>query len=584
MRSFAGVLLVAVIAAGAPAARAQVSPGPLAAAHHDLDGLSNCLKCHVRNQSMSNRCLACHTEIAWYRAAKRGYHARVTARECATCHPDHAGVDFKLIQWDEGTPDRFDHTRAGWNLTGKHATLKCRDCHSPANQKAPVAARIRKKDHAESWLGLETACNACHVDPHANRFGGKCETCHRMSSWGEIITDGFDHDKTRYPLRGRHSDLSCAACHDATSAWGPKPPFEKCGACHQDAHAGSATIAGKPVDCATCHDVSGFGSSTFTVAMHRKSRYPLDGKHASVACAKCHVSKPAGVAPETLGSSGIWMRPRFDACERCHADAHGDQLAASKPRSACKDCHTVDGFRPSTYTRSDHASLRLPLTGAHAPLDCRGCHAVGRVGLPALAQPEKAGPAKFVFRIPELTCEQCHRDPHQGRFAAKGARSNPAGCLGCHDVSAFRPARVDVAVHQSYRFPLEGAHQAVPCAACHKELATRSASRTLIADSAAPTSLLFTIAKQTCASCHSGPHGNQFDARKDHGACEACHGVDSFRPASRFRHDRDTPFRLEGAHARVACDRCHKPTRDRGGNVRVVYQGVPTRCEACHAS
>ena len=99
-----------------------------------------------------------------------------------------------------------------------------------------------------------------------------------------VTRGAFDHDRTRYPLRGKHATVACDGCHDFRTARGKRPPFASCGACHTDAHAGTATLAGRPADCAECHDVGGFAPSTFTAARHRDTRYPLEGKHASVAC------------------------------------------------------------------------------------------------------------------------------------------------------------------------------------------------------------------------------------------------------------------------------------------------------------
>jgi hypothetical protein len=62
---------------------------------------------------MDSNCLACHTEIDAMRKAKRGYHARVTDRTCASCHPDHAGREFDLVSWGEGGRAAFEHRRAG---------------------------------------------------------------------------------------------------------------------------------------------------------------------------------------------------------------------------------------------------------------------------------------------------------------------------------------------------------------------------------------------------------------------------------------------------------------------------------------
>ena len=587
----AACLVAASLAGLLPAAPAgaQVSPGPLAAPHQAWDNLTACFQCHSRSETMTQRCLACHTEIAWYRARKRGLHARAAGTECAKCHPDHAGREFAMVHWEEGSPEKFRHERAGWPLSGAHARVACRSCHRVESQRSPVVPKIRKRSRAESWLGLETACASCHADPHAGRFGLECATCHRVTSWKEIAERGFDHERTRFPLRGRHAAVACASCHDPKTAWGPKPAFAACADCHEDAHAGTATLAGKKADCAACHGVDGWTPSTFPAERHAKTAYPLTGKHAGVACADCHVRVAPGAAAASLGRARVRMRPRFDACERCHEDAHGGQLAAARTGtrtgSACADCHTTAGFRPSGFRVSDHAALRFALAGAHAKAACRDCHAVDRSGLPPPAGRERAGKAGFVFRITELECAACHADPHGGRFAAAGARPEPRGCVGCHGVESFRPASYDVERHARSRFPLEGAHRATPCAACHKELRGSMPRSSLIRFAAARgSSLPFHIEKRACADCHDNPHGAQFRKRRDGGACESCHGLESFRPASRFDHDRDASFHLRGAHAGVRCERCHRTEKDRAGKRVVIYQGVSTRCEDCHAT
>ena len=44
---------------------AQMSPGKLSKAHHDLDGALECAKCHVFGAGSAQlRCLDCHQEIA----------------------------------------------------------------------------------------------------------------------------------------------------------------------------------------------------------------------------------------------------------------------------------------------------------------------------------------------------------------------------------------------------------------------------------------------------------------------------------------------------------------------------------------
>jgi hypothetical protein len=515
----------------------------------------------------------------------RGLHARHRAEECASCHPDHAGADFRMIRWDAGAPEGFEHRITGYALEGKHAAIACRDCHRTKNQRGAVAARIRVKNRDASWLGLERSCAGCHSDPHAGRFGPDCAKCHTPSGWRAINESGFDHDRTRYPLQGRHAAVACASCHDPVRAWGKTPAFAACGSCHRDAHAGRATLAGRAADCAACHTIDGFNRSTFTVAQHAKGGYPLEGRHAAAACASCHVRLPRGERTDLVGTSGVLLRPLHDACARCHVDAHGGQVALAKraDRGACEACHTVRGFTPATYTSAAHAALRLPLEGRHAAIECRACHDAARRGLPPPRGATQAGTAHFVFAVTELECAACHQDPHRGRFAAGGARPVAGGCVACHGPGSWRPSRVDIAAHQKSQFPLQGAHGAALCAGCHRELAAPPAGSTLLLAEHGP-ALPFAVERRECATCHETPHGTQFAKRSDKGACDACHDIERFRPAARFDHNRDASFRLDGAHARVACGKCHSTERAARGAVRIVYRGTPSRCEACHAT
>ena len=52
---------------------AQISPGDLTKAHADLEGISNCTKCHeIGEKVLSSKCLDCHKEIKALVNAKIG--------------------------------------------------------------------------------------------------------------------------------------------------------------------------------------------------------------------------------------------------------------------------------------------------------------------------------------------------------------------------------------------------------------------------------------------------------------------------------------------------------------------------------
>jgi hypothetical protein len=548
-------------------AGAQISPGPLARAHQSLDVTTGCFQCHAKSggaAAMDARCLSCHTEIQWLRDRKRGFHAGVR-EACAKCHPDHAGRDFALIAWDGGSPERFDHRRAGWLLEGKHAGLSCRSCHRAQFQRTGAAGRIRKADRSQSWLGLETACASCHVDPHQGRLDTRCETCHDMRGWKPAPR--FDHARTAFPLTGKHAAVACIACHTtgglATAhdakpapmvAFGPVA-HDDCSSCHRDPHAGRFGAA-----CARCH------ASTTSFRMlkaggfdHDRTRYPLRGRHASVACAACHV-------PGAKTS----QRPSFGSCNSCHSDPHGGQATVAGVATDCASCHTVQGFTPSTFTVAQHTNTEYPLLGAHANVRCGQCHT-------KQSTRTTAGAARIPLRPAHDRCASCHRDPHAGRFSPGSARGRKGDCLDCHTMNALLPARYDAAMHATAEFRLEGAHRAVACAACHGGLAAAASTP------ARARALAFQDERRACANCHAGVHGKQFDERPDRGACQACHGQEAFTPATRFDHHTDSRFRLEGVHERIPCASCHPSRRGADGTVSVVYRPIPHRCEDCHA-
>ncbi|MEK6612489.1 MAG: hypothetical protein AABZ29_06880 [Gemmatimonadota bacterium] len=662
------MVIFGLLLGGAGTARAQLSPGPLARAHAKLEGSSNCVQCHgLKKEPMSQRCLACHKEVAWLLDRDRGLHARERTgakRECASCHPDHAGADFALIDWGGGGRERFDHKRTGWMLEGKHLRAKCEACHERELRRSPAAA-LSPRVNGAGWMALETdcascherddvhrrtlgstcerchdaddwkratrfdharstypltgkhadvacdkchkaarfklrpdssghvigrfkpipasECSDCHADPHKGRLSAKCGECHSTRGFSVIDKADFDHSLTRYALVGKHRAVQCESCHGVTLAR-RTPPFAKCGDCHAEAHYGRATLAGRPADCASCHRVEGFAPSTFTAPQHATTSFSLRGKHTIVSCAACHAASDSTVQATRKVMRRVQLRPSFAACSTCHADAHGGELVRSDSRRACSACHTDEGWTPSTFTRAQHAALALPLDGAHATTACRSCHpaerakTAGRQGAPS--------PATTVsLRGAGSNCDACHVDPHAGRYAPGNPQASPEGCRACHDTRHFAPATLATRRHGSFGFALEGAHRALPCRDCHKEIGRMPARSTLrrVATTMPIAPLRFDRAPRTmCTACHADPHGGQFAGRRGGAACDACHDVARWSGASRLVHDRDASFPLAGAHQRVPCASCHMHVAQSGGGTRVQYRPLPSSCESCH--
>jgi hypothetical protein len=552
-------------------ARAQVSPGPLARVHAQWDGNLGCVKCHGKGEGvMDQKCLACHEEVAALVAKRRGFHGQEARSNCARCHPDHGGRDFALVAWPGGSPEKFDHAKTGWPLTGQHARAECKRCHTAANMKGEAASLVKRSKRDHSWLGLDGKCSSCHDDVHRGALGNDCESCHATTAWRPVAK--FDHARTKFALTGKHATVACASCHEAAhlalkrDARGKpiplyKPlPHAECSACHADAHRGAFGPA-----CSRCHSTADFHRVETATFDHDRTRYPLRGKHARLACEKCHDPKTA------------WgKQPPFASCGGCHRDPHaGQALLAGKPAD-CSACHDVAGFTPSTFDAARHAKTGYPLTGQHAVVACAKCHGVA--GNQTAARTADLGSAHVLFHPPHGRCVDCHRDPHQGRFSPGGERARSDDCLACHDTERFRPSRMDADAHRQARFSLEGAHRSVPCSACHRELDAAAAA----ASSGKTRSLALRIDARACRDCHPTPHGAQFDRRKDGGACESCHDQSQFVPASRFDHGRVKMFPLEGAHKKVPCSSCHPTVTPVGGKPMVLYRPMPSRCEDCH--
>ena len=577
----------------------------------------------------------CHVEIARRLEAHRGYHASIVnpqaeEKDCAHCHSEHNGENFQLIHW-EPSLKAFDHSKTGYILEGKHAGLECRQCHNAGRISPAERAGIKIKDLNRTFLGLtrdcltchpdahrgqlakdcarchtftdwkatphfdhsrtrfpltgahapvpcrkchkpEEAnpqvvqfvgmpfgrCSDCHADPHHGVFKATCESCHTTAAWKQLsqvkTSTAFDHSQTKYALLGKHSDVRCEACHKGADFSRPLA-FSRCLDCHTDQHQGQFVARQDGGECAACHTVEGFKSTTFGVREHAGTTYPLQGKHLEVACAKCHI--PAGVMTV--------YKIKLTACKDCHADVHRGQFAGPPHNSRCEACHSVQGFAPSTFTLAAHNATRFPLTGGHIATPCAECH-----------QARKPAGSSFPvpYRFTNLACQECHADPHHGEFAERmrqpGPQGNPVGCEACHSTASWTGEALQFD-HATTAFPLRGAHRAATCMNCHKPPNLEVTMKNVV----------FSAAPKACHECHEDPHAGQFAGANPE--CSSCHDVEHWKP-SQFDHDKRTEFALQGAHARVPCAGCHKNVRRVEGKPVLFYKPTPKSCAACHGA
>ncbi|HKK28171.1 MAG TPA: cytochrome c3 family protein [Gemmatimonadota bacterium] len=455
-----------LLVGGARSVSAQlISPGKLAAAHAELEGVRNCTKCHELGQRgiSDAKCLACHTPLRTRIEAKEGWHATVADRGCASCHKDHLGRDADLERLDRST---FDHAATGFRLEGRHAGVECRDCHRPGLVRDADVREFKSRHGAlaRTWLGLGTTCEGCHRDddPHGGQFAGRsCTDCHGQETWKEV--PAFDHAATRYPLTGAHRSVGCGRCHRTVRAAGGTRvryagiSFAVCTSCHRDPHGGSMGST-----CTRCHTTAGWDRMDRSAVErgfdHSTTGFSLEGRHAEISCASCHQR-----GSESDSTIHLTFRPGAErhpfpppvatSCASCHLDAHHGAFAARGDGGACTACHGQEAWKPTTFDLFRHdEETDFRLAGAHAAVPCEGCHRN-----PALGQTE------LTFRFASTSCRSCHEntdDPHHGQFG-------DASCESCHTTSSF--ASADGFDHARTRFPLTGAHRDVPCASCHRK-------------------------------------------------------------------------------------------------------------------
>lgn len=618
-----GALLLWALPATAQNIESVLRPGDLIRGHAKWE--DDCAQCHVRfdRSAQNERCTACHKDIGADMRQRTGFHGRQKAQPCRACHTDHKGRDARIVELD---PQRFDHAATDYPLRGRHRGVECRSCHAPGRKysQAPQdCASCHKKDdphrgqlgaqcadchgetdwkqarfdHGSTRFALsgkhaDAACADCHRKPdyrdtprtcigchrsdddsargHHGRFGDKCDSCHGTRAWKPST---FNHDAdTRFALRGKHRGPACGACH--TGPLFKDKTGSACIDCHRkdDRHDGSL---GR--ECQACHTERDWKETgRFD---HDRTRFALLGKHRDARCAACH----AGGRYKDTASACIACHRKDDKhtpslgedCGACHGErqwkdvarfdhqksrfalrgkhrdtacgsCHRDKAWRNTPSDCqschrqddkhegtlgprCADCHGEQAWRPAPAF--DHQRSRFPLRGAHAApaLKCAACHANPRS-----------------YRDTARDCIGCHRrdDKHEGQLGQR--------CESCHGESRWKDTRFD---HTRARFVLLGRHLALECAACHKSPRYRDAAR-------------------DCDGCHrkDDRHALKFGT-----ACESCHNARSWRLWT-FDHARRTPFALDGAHAKVACERCHAAPAPKGRPIADLGSG----CLACH--
>lgn len=519
-------------------ALAQFSPGELSRAHQELEGTTNCTKCHEVGKEISGaKCLVCHQEIGGGLENRTGYHGLRASQPCVQCHKEHLGRNARTMRFTE---KEFDHSTSGFDLNGKHRDLPCAQCHASANIRDKVVqGKLAEYPHT-TYLGLDRSCHSCHKDVHAGKFKQECGSCHSASGWTQVSS--FEHSSTRFPLEGKHLQVPCAKCHTSIGDRQGKgqakfatAAFTDCAPCHASPH--KFRMQGR--ECRACHHPGGWKDALAVSFDHGLTAYGLSGRHRTLRCEQCH--RAAG--REEFSKS--FFLP-FGECTNCHADKHSGEFTEAY-HNDCARCHTVEGYSPSTFSAVRHDAGKFPLTGAHRALLCRLCHLHKTTGA-------------WTFRFPAQGCSSCHSDVHRGQFQAIMAGGS---CEKCHTTERWDLATYD---HSGTGFALLGKHRSTACAACHKGEAEGGTAQ-------------FRKVSAECESCHPDKHGGQFvaDGKTE---CNNCHAPEGWKSLI-FGHDTQSSFVLQGAHRKVPCGSCHHLERI-GSEEIVRYKPLPKQCESCH--
>lgn len=421
------------------------------------------------------------------------------------------------------------------NFGEKSFRENCLDCHRE------IGVRV-KQQRGYHYYTRKLECAKCHKEHHGRKF--------ELIRWNP---ENFDHRQTGFLLEGKHDGLPCRQCHRPENIHaqdirqkGAKVMKETylglstdCANCHEDEHRGQLK------DCASCHEPVDWKKTRFS---HAKARFALTGRHADLACTRCHEERDDG---KMRHGDTRFLRFRGIAhgrCTDCHEDHHKGAYG-----NDCTQCHSPEGWKKLRIAEGsfDHARTDFPLEGRHAAVACVQCHTGGDFGK---------------FAATDVShCSACHADYHAGQLQD---RPDGGACAHCHTVDGFSPSTYPAARHAETRFPLRGAHEAIPCVRCHAETQNGETK-----------TRRFRWEDLRCRSCHEDAHAGQFAARIAEDGCEACHDVESWF-VMRFDHAA-TRFPLTGKHRDLLCEKCHVYGEIDGQRTR-LFRFDDLRCAACH--
>lgn len=546
-------------------------PGKLAEAHRSIE--PECDLCHerFRKKGQADKCLACHdhADVASDIKEKKGLHGRLQRQGkvlCETCHTEHKGRDTDISGL---SPQGFDHSQTDFVLRDSHLGTECRLCHESGKKR-----RAAPSD-----------CYSCHKtqDVHKGKLGEKCADCHTEKKWS---TTKFDHDKTEFPLKGRHQETACLLCHEGNRY---KDTPKQCIDCHRfnDVHKGAYKEK-----CETCHVPDKWQQIDFD--HNKNTKFPLRGNHRETQCSSCHKKE-------------LYKEKPKKECVACHLN---DDWHKGRNGKKCESCHNEKNWRESQFDHNKKTKFKLD--GKHEKLlciachkgspekekdkrECQQCHLVNDVHKGGAGKDcadchvtrdwKETGfkherDTRFTLRgsHEKLVCNQCHRiapkeqrlvttcyDCHRRDDVHKGQQGRQ--CENCHNEETWI-GKVAFE-HDLSAFPLIGQHALVSCEACH-------------------VTSTFKDAPSACVECHRDGDVHKGRLGAD---CNSCHNPNAWT-AWIFDHEKQTKFALRGAHETLACTQCHTSAAEKiqqssnclscHRNDDVHLGSFGARCDRCH--
>jgi hypothetical protein len=236
----------------------------------------------------------------------------------------------------------------------------------------------------------------------------KCGACHTVNTWTEVV---FPHERTGFPLRGAHVKTTCKGCHPVDFV--QRVP-DTCSGCHRDVHMGDLGAR-----CVDCHNEREWRSE-FGVDAHRKTNFPLSGRHALIPCESCH----GAIRDQSF------VRPTVD-CVGCHQQDYNNTLmlpvshAALSFNTECRSCHDTWRWTGARYVRHDDC-FQISV-GSHAGIDCLTCHATLLPTNPAIRCVEPPPQCTNCHNHAQATTDAQHTNPPVPGYQYKDFK-----CYQCH--------------------------------------------------------------------------------------------------------------------------------------------------------